>query len=122
MRFRIANGPGLVKRVTVCFCPALRYLGRPEVTAMQVSNRLVPSCLLLTVFTVSIAAAQSTEQRRKPDVPYVPTTDEAVQAMLKLADVKKSDNVYDLGCGDGRIVISAARDFGTRAVGIDIDP
>jgi SAM-dependent methyltransferase len=89
---------------------------------MQVSNRLVPSCLLLTVFTVSIAAAQSTEQRRKPDVPYVPTTDEAVQAMLKLADVKKSDNVYDLGCGDGRIVIAAAKNFGAHAVGIDIDP
>jgi SAM-dependent methyltransferase len=85
-------------------------------------SRPVPSCLLLTVLSVTIAAAQGTEQRHKPDVPYVPTTDAAVQAMLKLADVKKSDNVYDLGCGDGRIVIAAAKNFGAHAVGIDIDP
>ena len=42
--------------------------------------------------------------------------------MLKLADVKKTDVVYDLGCGDGRIVVAAAKNFGARAVGIDIDP
>ena len=74
------------------------------------------------VLSISFAAAQSTEPARKPDVPYVPTTDEAVQAMLKLADVKKSDIVYDLGCGDGRIVIAAAVNYGARGVGIDIDP
>jgi SAM-dependent methyltransferase len=85
-------------------------------------SRQVPYCLLLTALGVTIAAAQSTEQRHKPDVPYVPTTDAAVQAMLKLADVKKSDNVYDLGCGDGRIVIAAAKNFGAHGVGIDIDP
>src|SRR3954462_6940343 len=85
-------------------------------------SKLVPSFLLLTVVGGAIAAGQSIEQRRKPDVPYVPTTDEAVQAMLKLADVKKSDNVYDLGCGDGRIVIAAAKNFGAHGVGIDIDP
>jgi ribosomal protein L11 methylase PrmA len=45
-----------------------------------------------------------------------------VAAMLRLAKVKRSDVVYDLGCGDGRIVIAAARDFGARGVGIDIDP
>jgi ribosomal protein L11 methylase PrmA len=59
---------------------------------------------------------------RKPDVPFVPTTEEAVEAMLKLAGVKKSDTVYDLGCGDGRIVIAAAKSYGAHAVGIDIDP
>jgi len=69
----------------------------------------------------SVAAAQTAEQR-KPDVPYVPTTEEAVQAMLKLAGVTKSDTVYDLGCGDGRIVIAAAKTYGAHAVGIDIDP
>jgi len=73
------------------------------------------------LFTV-VGKAQENKPRHPPDVPFVPTTDQAVQAMLKLADVKKTDVVYDLGCGDGRIVISAARDFGTRAVGIDIDP
>ena len=59
---------------------------------------------------------------RAPDVPYEPSPPEVVTAMLQLADVKKSDVVYDLGSGDGRIVIAAARDFGARAVGIDIDP
>ena len=66
------------------------------------------------------AAAQSAQPRREPDVPFVPTTDEAVLAMLKLADVKSTDTVYDLGCGDGRIVIAAAKNFGAHAVGIEI--
>ena len=79
--------------------------------------------LAAAILFASVAAAQDAPApRRIPDVPYVPTTEEAVQAMLKLADVKKTDVVYDLGCGDGRIVIAAARDFGARAVGIDIDP
>src|ERR1700680_842565 len=80
------------------------------------------SRLAAVVFLVSIAAAQNSQPGRKPDVPYVPTTDEAVQAMLKLADVQKPDVVYDLGCGDGRIVIAAAVTYGARGVGIDIDP
>jgi len=77
---------------------------------------------MLGVCSLTLAPAQTTETRRKPDVPFVPTTDDAVQAMLKLAGVTKADTVYDLGCGDGRIVIAAAKNFGARAVGIDIDP
>ncbi len=61
------------------------------------------------------------ETRRTPDVIYVPTPQEVVDGMLKLAKVGKNDVVYDLGCGDGRIVVTAARQFGARAVGIDID-
>jgi SAM-dependent methyltransferase len=57
-----------------------------------------------------------------PEVPYVPTPPEVVDAMLKLARVKKGDLVYDLGCGDGRIVIAAAKKYGARGVGFDIDP
>jgi SAM-dependent methyltransferase len=76
----------------------------------------------LVLFT-SLAVAQTTTQpKHEPDVPYVPTTDEAVKAMLKLADVKPSDIVYDLGCGDGRIVIAAAKEYGAHGVGIDINP
>lgn len=56
------------------------------------------------------------------DVPYVPTPQPVVDAMLRLASVRHDDVVYDLGCGDGRIVITAVRDFGARGVGIDIDP
>jgi SAM-dependent methyltransferase len=82
---------------------------------------LLRSCLLVGLL-LSVAAAQNTAPRKSLDVPYVPTTEEAVQAMLKLADVKPSDTVYDLGCGDGRIVIAAAKQFRAHGVGIDIDP
>jgi SAM-dependent methyltransferase len=75
---------------------------------------------------VTAIAAQSTssaqEPQRKPDVIWIPTEDAVVTAMLKLASVTKEDVVYDLGCGDGRIVIAAARQFGARGVGVDIDP
>jgi SAM-dependent methyltransferase len=56
------------------------------------------------------------------DVPYVQTPYRVVDAMLQLAAVGKDDVVYDLGSGDGRIVVAAARDFGARGVGIEIDP
>ena len=56
------------------------------------------------------------------DVPYEPSEYKIVDEMLKLAKVGKSDIVYDLGCGDGRIVITAAKKFGAKGVGIDIDP
>ncbi len=59
---------------------------------------------------------------QKPDVVYVPTREPVVNAMLELAGVGQSDIVYDLGSGDGRIVITAARNYGARGVGIDIDP
>lgn len=54
--------------------------------------------------------------------PYVPTPDDVVQRMLRLARVTPSDVVYDLGCGDGRIVITAAKRYGVRGTGVDIDP
>jgi precorrin-6B methylase 2 len=59
--------------------------------------------------------------RRAPDVVFVPTPNEVIDKMLDLAKVSAKDVVYDLGCGDGRIVIAAAK-RGARAVGIDIDP
>jgi SAM-dependent methyltransferase len=59
---------------------------------------------------------------RKPDVRFEPTPRHIVRAMLELASVTPRDVVYDLGSGDGRVVISAAREFGARAVGIENDP
>ena len=57
------------------------------------------------------------------DVPYVPTPPDVVEAMLRLGDVKTGDTLYDLGCGDGRIVVMAAQKFGiARGSGVDIDP
>ena len=53
--------------------------------------------------------------------PFVPTPQDVVDRMLKLAEVNSEDVIYDLGCGDGRIVITAAKDFGARGVGVDIE-
>ncbi len=55
-------------------------------------------------------------------VPYVPTPQEVVERMLELAQVKKGDVVYDLGSGDGRIVVTAAKKYGVKAIGFEIDP
>jgi len=74
----------------------------------------------------STSAKQNTSQAKKPtrqpDVIYVPTPQEVVDKMLELAEVKKDDLVYDLGCGDGRIVVTAAKKYGCRGVGYDINP
>jgi predicted O-methyltransferase YrrM len=68
------------------------------------------------------AGGQAAEQKRSPDVIYVPTPQEVVDEMLKMANVTKNDVIYDLGSGDGRIVITAAQKYGARGIGIDIDP
>jgi SAM-dependent methyltransferase len=71
------------------------------------------------------APAQKEDKGRdekKPDVIYVPTPQKVVDKMLEIAEVKKGDVLYDLGCGDGRIVVTAAKKYGIRAVGFDIDP
>ena len=67
-------------------------------------------------------AAEQGAPLRGPDVIFVPTPNEIVDTMLKMAAVTRKDTVYDLGCGDGRIVITAAQKYGARGVGIDIDP
>src|SRR4030042_593130 len=62
------------------------------------------------------------QEKTKLDVPYEPSSEEVVRAMLEIAQVGKDDLVYDLGCGDGRIVIAAAQRAGARGVGVDLDP
>ncbi|MHC4737288.1 MAG: methyltransferase domain-containing protein [Planctomycetota bacterium] len=62
------------------------------------------------------------EELREPDVVFIPTPQDVVDKMLELAKVQKGDLIYDLGCGDGRIVVTAAKKFGCRAIGYDIDP
>ena len=70
----------------------------------------------------ALLAVMPAAAQRTPDVIYVPTPPEVVEDMLRLAELKKGDVLYDLGSGDGRIPITAARKYGVRAVGIDIDP
>jgi hypothetical protein len=72
--------------------------------------------------TAADAPGATTQPRRTPDVVYIPTEQPTVEAMLKLARVGPGDVLYDLGSGDGRIPITAARRFGIRAVGVEIDP
>jgi len=80
-------------------------------------------CLAVFGALVAPAAAQqAAAPTRTPDVIFVPTPQEVVDAMLKVAKVTKNDVLYDLGSGDGRIPITAAKTYGARAVGIDIDP
>jgi ribosomal protein L11 methylase PrmA len=83
--------------------------------------------LLLSVLW-SFCAVEANQQQeqpkqlREPDVIYVPTPQSVVDKMLELAKVKKTDLVYDLGCGDGRILVTAAKKYGCKAIGFDINP
>jgi SAM-dependent methyltransferase len=70
----------------------------------------------------AILAQATATQPRSPDVIFVPTPNDVVNKMLEMARVTAKDVVYDLGCGDGRIVITAAQKYGARGVGVDIDP
>jgi SAM-dependent methyltransferase len=75
------------------------------------------------VMACACAFAQEPQPEVRRDVPYVPTPQEVVDEMLKMANVGKNDVVYDLGCGDGRLVVTAVKKFGAkRGVGVDIDP
>jgi methylase of polypeptide subunit release factors len=76
----------------------------------------------LSVLQPALGQSSANKPSRAPDVIYLPSPPSVVENMLALAKITKKDVVYDLGCGDGRIVIEAARRYGVRAVGIDIDP
>ena len=89
---------------------------------MTVRTVVLILAMLAAASAPSAAQTAAPAQLRSPDVIFVPTPQEVVDAMLKLAKVGANDVVYDLGSGDGRIPISAAKTYGARGVGIDIDP
>ncbi|MGE0758813.1 MAG: methyltransferase domain-containing protein [Pirellulaceae bacterium] len=82
--------------------------------------------LLICLQALSVVSAHAqeaaTKKRRSPDVVFVPTPHDVVAKMLDMAKVSKTDVVYDLGCGDGRIVVTAAKQLGARGIGFDINP
>ena len=85
---------------------------------MKSVKKIISAGLLLFSATALVFAQDAPAL----DVPYVPTRQTVVDAMLKMADVKNGDVLYDLGCGDGRIVVTAAKQYGATGTGFDIDP
>jgi SAM-dependent methyltransferase len=93
----------------------------PEGLVTRRTVLAVPALLL--PFAADTASAQEQARPAKPlDAPYIPTEMPIVRKMLEMGKVNRNDTLYDLGCGDGRIVITAAKERGARGVGIDIDP
>ena len=88
---------------------------RVAVLGLGLAIGVLSTRVCLALFAQSPATA-------KPDVIFVPTPQAVVEGMLEIAEVRPSDMVYDLGSGDGRIVITAARKYGARGVGVEIDP
>lgn len=98
----------LASRRWLCFVLGLMSCGDPQTTSSEAPEE---------VYVLGTKIPM-----RRGDVMYLPTADPSVLGMLELANVGPADTVYDLGCGDGRIVIAAARELGARGVGIEIDP
>lgn len=78
--------------------------------------------LIAVLVPVSLGRAEEPTANRQPEVGYYPTAHDVAEKMLRLARVTAEDVVCDLGCGDGRIVVVAAKKFGCRALGYEIDP
>lgn len=106
------------------FAATISLLALPfgTATAQQAAPVVAPPAPAAQAPAPATPAPESEKPARQPDVPYVPTPQEVVDAMLELAEVKKGDVVYDLGSGDGRIPITAAKRYGVTATGIDINP
>jgi SAM-dependent methyltransferase len=89
---------------------------------MRLHGIMAMVVLATTLVRPAAASAQVSGAGKPAETPYVATPEPVVAAMLKMANVTRADVVYDLGSGDGRVVITAARDFGARGMGVEIDP
>jgi SAM-dependent methyltransferase len=123
---RLGKGRNMMKRIYLLAlvlmlalfsgCQTLQVAGPPSsVASEEVGRQSVAG-------SGSGSLSEKAEPERTPDVVYVPTPNDVVDMMLHLARVTKDDLLYDLGCGDGRIVVAAAKKYGCKAVGYDIDP
>jgi SAM-dependent methyltransferase len=88
---------------------------------MRTLERGVITLAALVVIGAACTTAAAVDEQRPTLAPYIPTPQDVVDRMLEVAQVTSQDTVFDLGCGDGRIVITAAKKYGARGVGIDID-
>jgi len=118
----------LLQKAKICLFLTVGLFAGCTASTQTISNnsRTTNVTNTTTAITATNSVANNTAvvagSKREPDVPYVPTHETIVDEMLKMAEVKGSDVLYDLGSGDGRIPITAAQRFGTRGVGIDINP
>jgi len=115
---------GLILACSVLFAGCLEREPEPAPVGLQDDENSSYPALEFSLFDVNnlLELSQEVEEADKLDVIFVPTPQDVVDKMLELAKVQKDDLVYDLGCGDGRIVVTAAKRYGCRAVGYDIDP
>ena len=89
---------------------------------MKYKFLLLVCVFYLFVFSSVATQTASAQDKTEPDVVYVPTPNDVISKMLKAIKLKKSDVIFDLGCGDGRIVVTAATKYGCKGVGYEIDP
>ena len=120
MRVRDLNMVAALSVAFIAASPSASHMASPAVAPQ--ASRPAAAAAASSATAQAPAATRQAPPLREPDVIYVPTPQNVVEAMLKLANVTSSDVVYDLGSGDGRIPITAAEKYGARGVGIDISP
>jgi len=120
MRVRDLNMVAALSVAFIAASPSASQTASPAIAPQ--ASRPAATAATSSATAQAPAATRQAPPLREPDVIYVPTPQNVVEAMLKLANVTSSDVVYDLGSGDGRIPITAAEKYGARGVGIDINP
>src|SRR5690606_7143771 len=111
----------LFKHYKAIICLSIRFLIRHMPNNILKIKSMKQFNFTLILFFI-LGSLQLNAQHIALDVPYVPTPQKIVDGMWKLADVKVGEVVYDLGCGDGRIVITAANEYGATGIGVDLNP
>jgi SAM-dependent methyltransferase len=109
------------KHYKAIICLSIRFFTRHMSNNILKIKSMKQFNYYLILFFI-LGSLQLNAQNIALDVPYVPTPQKVVVGMLELADVKKGEVVYDLGCGDGRIVITAAKEYGATGIGVDLNP
>src|SRR5688572_8136854 len=108
--------------LSVVACTPSRPPDPTPVASASVAAATSPAATPVAPAAEPAAGPEGTPSSKVPDIEYVPTPENIVAKMLEVAGVKKDDVLYDLGCGDGRIVVTAAKKFGVKAKGFDVDP